>query len=469
MKPGLFKIILSGIFLFFILKILFFWLLETTDSFFFYEFAQFMKTGEYFVPHPFYWRSPSTISPPAYCFFIYLITNIPRADVWIHAFQVILTLGSGYFLFRIIAKLINRSWAYACTLLYLLIPAHFFQSALMMTESFALFAVGGYIYFAFLVLEGKKYFLMKYWILYSACIVLIRYNLITLFCAALFLYFIYWMRKMKEKKLNGFPLIMDTFFALISLCVLIGWIITNHSLNGTWGLSDQTNKNFYDRIVGGDKLAPKADNPDWIYLKQSVGENVDLFQPTYNIEPALKLVTDNTQKDNEIFGHIAFAALRAHPFQYVQKTLINMLLIHNNGMPYAELIYRNTWWIETKCRILSTIHFCEPVIKTGVSFGIWNFFVSVSEWYYRHIPLVTNLFILFPALIFALIRNNRILRFTAITYIVSVGTVVLSETPIYRYLYPLYIPKFILGSYFITYIVSKILKRVQLSHFFPRR
>lgn len=176
------------------LKWLFFWLYETNDSYFYYAFAEFMKSGKYFVPHPYYWTIPSTLEPPLYSIFLYLAQFFARAEIIIHLGQIAAILFSGFVVYQIIKTCIKKSIALTVTSIYLLIPANFFQSSSLMAESLAIFSVSLYLYLAFLIIAQKKEHLTKYLILFSAIIILVRYNFISLFFCLCF----FWLQRKKR-------------------------------------------------------------------------------------------------------------------------------------------------------------------------------------------------------------------------------------------------------------------------------
>lgn len=431
---------------------LFFWLYETTDSYFYWAFAEFLKTGIYSTPYPYNWTIPSTLGPPLYSLFLYLAQFIPRADIIIHFFQLLSVLLSAYFLFRILISFIRRTTALIITTLYLLIPAHFFEASTVMTESFALLAFSTYLYFAFQVIaQGKNHF-MKYWLLFSAIIVLIRYNFVSLFFLALIIILFEIFKKVTSCRIVW----VNIIFILISFTVIALWVLINHNLNGSWGLSDQMGKNLYNRAIGGDKLIPPSDDPSWLKLKAMTNDKIDLFKPTYDIEPFILSNFDGSvARESQFFASLAISSIKAHPLEYFRNTLVNFFVIHKNGLPYAHDLYTDSWWMGKNCRSLGNITFCKAPIDSKWAESIWNFAVKWAQTYYYNIPVYINFLLLFPSLIVALLQKNKFIRFAAVTYIIAVFTVVIPEVPVYRYLYPLYPLKVILVIFFIKQIYSK--------------
>src|SRR3989338_6611246 len=87
---------------FYLFHFLFFWIFPSTDSHFYTLFAQFLKTGIYSAPHPYYYQVPSTMEPPLYSVFLYLVMPFARSDILVHFFHLTGIFISGIFLFNIL-------------------------------------------------------------------------------------------------------------------------------------------------------------------------------------------------------------------------------------------------------------------------------------------------------------------------------------------------------------------------------
>lgn len=461
MRAKVAKILLVFALCFYIFKWLFFWLFETTDSYFYWEFGEFIRTGKYFAPHPYYWTIPTTFTAPLYSIFLYLIQFTPRADIFIHLFQITAVLFSGLLLFAILKKYIDKNWALIIASVYVLIPNHIFQSSSLMGESFALFAVSFFLFISFLILEKRKLYLMKYVVLFSAISIFIRYNFLILFILSLMLYCIHLVKGRKRfKQALGFS---DLFYLLLSFILIGSWILINHQLTGSWGLSDQMGKNLYNRAIWGDRLIPPQNDPNWLKLKEMTNGEIDLFQPTYNIEPFILSNFDGkVARESEFFATIAYAAIKKNPIAYLQNTLVNFIRVHGNGLVYPKNLYTYDW-LGIHCRSLGTISFCTSIIPASFAAPFWNTLVKWSDAYYYTFPLFINWIFLFPALFFAFFSKNTFVAFTSLTYITAVFTALLAEVPVFRYLYPLYGAKTVLIVYFlhrmIRIIKSYLLKK----------
>lgn len=449
-------LIIAGV-LFFTAKWLIFWLFETSDSYFYWAFADFIRTGKYFAPHPYYWTIPTTFTPPLYSFFLFLgrLISPVRTDIFIHFFQILALLLSGYFLYKTLVGFIRKEIAKIICVIYLFIPANFFISSGLMPETFALLGLSVYIYLAFKILTERKKYLLKYLVLFGSVITLIRYNFICLFIISLIWIITENIQRRKKSKYFRTIFIPELTFIFLSILILISWIIINYQLTNSWGLSDQMGKNLYNRVLGGDKLTPTENNLNWQTLKKITDNKLDLFQPTYQLEPQiLSYFGGSVAKESQFFANIAVAAIQNHPLDYLKNTFLNFFKIHGNGLPYSTNLYTYGWLAE-KCRTLDTISFCKPIFTANIAAPLWNLLVQLSEYYYSTIPGLLNFFLFFPALLFALIQKNSFIKFSAIIYLISVITVIIPEVPVYRYLYPLYPIKFILFTYLLNYLLGR--------------
>lgn len=443
MLSKLSKLLIIFVLLFYLFKWLFLWLFETSDSYFYWAFADFLWTGKYFAPHPYYWTTPTTFAAPLYSLFLFFIRWLfPQStQVYIHLTQSLAIIISAFLLAKILSSFLKREIALIITSIYLLLPANIFISVGLMPEPLAILTVSIYIFFFFQLIVKKKLYLFKYLLLFSAIMVLLRYNFLILFLLAVVLWILTAFRKIR---------FYDSIFLILSISIIISWVFVNHKLTGAWGLSDQVGKNLYNRVVGGDKLIPPIDDPNWQLLNKINTMKLDLFQPSYTFDPyIMDYFNGNVTAESKFLGQIALATIKKHPIAFLKNTLLNFLIIHGNGMPYSTDLYTHAWLKQT-CRKLDTISFCKPIIESQFAAPLWDFMVQWGEYYYYTIPVFFNFLLLSPALMFGFFQKNIFIKFTAIVYILSILTVVAAEVPVYRYAYPLLPVKFILVSFFLT-------------------
>lgn len=430
------------------------------------------------MPHPYYWTIPSTIEPPLYSGFLYLVQFFQRSDILIHLIQILALFGSAYLLYRLLKDVVRKELAIIISCLFLLIPNNLIMVSAVMAEPIALFFMAFYIYLVYEIVEKKKWHLWKYLIVFSAIIILQRFNFIVLYGFALFFVVLNHVMPNLFQHPKGIPqqvrndskqillgiklfnleggiaLHLDLVALIVSFVIIFSWIFVNHRLNGAWGFSNSEGKHLYDRIVGGDGLLPSENNPQLKQLKAWVGEGFDVRKPWWDIEYVIlpKFGMDET-KQNHFLGQIALAALKEHPADYTINTVRNFFLIHQNGIIFPRDLY-TYGWMGSLCRTIGTVSFCSPIIKKEIAKTIWNSMVKLSEYYYNNIPFYVNLILLFPALIYTLLQKKVFWRLCALIYIASVFVAVMVEVPVYRYLYPLYPLKLLLMVYFGVFLIK---------------
>lgn len=436
--------------LFYVFHFLFFWMYETTDSYFYWAFAQFLRTGTYFLPHPYNRTSPSTIEPPLYSFIIYILDFLPRAEIFMHLIHILSLLASAFLLYLILKKYMGKHLSMIVASIFTLLPVNIIQTSSMMSESLAMLFLTAFIYLSFLIIEQKKMQCLKFLPLISAVSILLRFNFLILFVISIILLVLL-------KRINKENIV----FITISFLVIFSWIIFNHKITGAWGLSNSEGKHLYDRVVGGDKLLPDEDNKDFVRLRTIAGPDVNLLAPWWEIEPYIIDEIPNETDESHLFFNVAFAALMKNPLTYIKNTFINFFIIHGNGIVYPIDIYTtNNRWMGTNCRSLGNFNFCSPIIQAELAKKTWNSLVFWSDKYYYNIPAFINIFLLYPALIYAILSKSKFMKFASITYILCVFISLAAEVPVYRFLYPLFPIKILLIIFFINKVTLKIIRTI---------
>src|SRR3989338_5000898 len=252
---------------FYLFCFIYFGLYETTDSYFFIAFSEFIKTGRYFVPHPYYWTVPSTITPPFYILFLYLAQLLPNPHLVIHLSQIVAFLIALFFIYKVLILKLPKQLSLLISALFDFLPVNIIQTSAIMTETLAIAFTSFYLYLAGLILIKKKRQYLSLLIIVSSVSILLRYNFLTFFIMSAGLIFL-------DRKGRGTD---KSQLAAVLICVMIimSWIGINHSLNGSWGLSNQQGKNLYNRVLGYDKLSPADNNPDW--QKQTFVSHIKIY------------------------------------------------------------------------------------------------------------------------------------------------------------------------------------------------
>lgn len=433
-------------------KFLFFWMVEVTDSWFFWGLADFMRTGIYHAPHPYYYTSVSTMEPPLYSVFLYLFQYFPRADILIHLLQIVGFIIATFCLYKILSFYILNDLAKIIAAVFLFIPANIIYESQLTAEPLALTFITIYIYFAYLIIKKGEEKFVKYLFVFSFFMTLQRYNFIVFLPISLFLFF-----KSKNRKLTDF------YYLLISIFFLFAWVLTNHQLNNSWGLSNAEGKHLYNRIVWTDGALPKEDDPNLMLLKSLTKRETALQQPWWWIED--KLRTDagmDETKSSNLLRKIALSALWNNPVSFIANIPKNFLISHGNRLPFSGggYLYTRSEHPKPYCRTLGTIVLCQPIITSEWAINLWENIISLTKIYYlTDIPTFINLFIFFPGIIYIFLRGDKFIRFCAVSYTVASLIPVLFEEPNPRYMYPLFPLKIIIITYFLFQFAKYIRKK----------
>lgn len=443
MKLSKFLLLLtSGFYLF---HFLFFWVFEGTDSYFYWAFANFIRTGKYFAPAPYYYTAPSTMEPPLYSVFLYLAGFIKRADIVIHLAQISSILLSAFFIFKIMKYYVKEKIAIFISLLFLLIPAHFIYVSHVVAETIAIFYLSLYLFLAHLIMNKKKIHVIRLLLVVSAVMTLQRYNFLPLFVFALFIFLF---TKYKRK-------LADYLYLLVSVSILLTWIVINYSLNGAWSLSNSEGKHLYNRILHFDRLLPDVDNPSFIEFKKIVGENIDYFKPWWFYEPQLIAKLGSETKSSQLMQEVALSALKRNPWQYLINIPRFFIFAHNTN----DMFHNNLFLVKNDmlkgCRTLDNIEFCRPIIQANFSYKIWDTLVELADNYYLHLWRYVNFLLLFPSILFAALQKNTFIKFCGFAYLTCLLLFISIEAPLPRYTY-IFKP---LGIILISFMSYKLIKQ----------
>lgn len=435
------KLIFFASVLFYLFHFFFFWVYETPDSWLYWSFGENIRAGHYQDINPYHYKFPSTMEPPLYSIFLFMADFFQRSDILIHFWQLGAYLASAFFLFKILKDTVSKNLALIISSIFLLIPANLVYAANLMSEAWALFFVTFYIYLAYLIIGKRKYYLISIIMVFSAIMVLLRYNFIVFYVTAggIFLF-----QKSKKRLMWG--------ALILSLGILGGWVVINHRLNGSWGLSNADGKHIYMSVVTIDHLLPPESDKSLIRLRQLVGSDSNLFRPWWVIEALILPKLDyNETEVSKLLKEVSISALISHPLEYLTNVPSGYINAHESRVPYYDGLYSNGRYM-VNCRSLGNIQFCRPIIGSLMADKIWDMIVKSGEVYYSRMATYINFIILFPAIIVALFQKNRFIRFCGIVYILSSLFPVLIEESSTRYLYPLYPLKIILGVWFVVTI-----------------
>lgn len=456
------KILLISVIFLYLFHFLFFWLFESTDSYFYWEFSNFIKTGKYLV-EAYNYTKPSTMEPPLYSGFLYLFQLLPRADILVHFFQLSSILASGFFLYKVFQKRTKKPIPLLLSILFLLTPSHMIYTSNLVAEPFAVLFLSFFLFLLSKILGSNNSSLRANWISYliifSTLMIFQRYNLMLFLVVPLIL-------GLQIVRKRIYPQIL--FAVGVSFFVLLFWVRINHNLNGSMGFSNAEGKHLYNRVFHFDHLLPPENNPDFVKFKKIVEPtilttHIDYFHPWWFYEPDLIRGLGGESEANELFLKISLAALFHTPVRYVLNTPGYFLFAHGSNPTFHDDLYRYDGTMKNFCRVLGSIHFCAPLVNAHWAFGLWDRFVDGIDWYYLNLSPFINFFIFFPALIYAVLKKDRFIRIVALLYLGSILFFTLVEAPLPRYTYIFTPVKNLIIGYFLIFVWEQIRKYKKIS------
>jgi 4-amino-4-deoxy-L-arabinose transferase-like glycosyltransferase len=452
---------ITGIFLIF--HFLFIWMFEHGDSYYYLALAQFWKTGIYPFQEPFVYLKPTTIASPLYSVLLFLISFLPRADIWLHGIQLIMLASTAYILYLILRLFIRKQNAVILSCLYIFIPTNIAFASYVMTEIPALL---GYTYFVYRFLDfakTKNKLLLGKLIFLAAILTLLRYQfvILLLICFVIYLFFMF-----KKANLN----LRYLMFPILSILIIFSWIWYNHEITGVWGISDTNKIRYHAAYVYYGQHFPKETDPSVIEFRKYVPNWVNKYAAWWEIQDyVLPKINRDWHKFDDIVGNVGIAAVKEDPLGYLLNTIKIFIDMHQ--------VKRTPWWfniiyfgIDTDwakqavdCKNKGTFEFCHPIIKTDISYKIWDrFFGETGAPYMNYFPIFAFL-VLFPLLLINLILGKSVERLLALFYIVPLLFSSTSITPEPRYLftfYPIIIMISVTGSKLIIKHIFLIQKQV---------
>lgn len=430
---------------FLIFHFLFFWVNAIIDSYFYWAIGQYFKTGIYPFVYPFIYLRPPTVSPPAYGLFLNIIQLFPKPDIVLHAIQLIMLGGIGFFVYKTALYVISKPTARIVACLVVLIPGNLIYATLTLTEISAELFISVFMYLVATFYVKKKTSDLAFASALGFTMTTWKYAFIVFgfYAFALFLL-------QKSKNISSYIIISCSLF------VVLFWILINHSVTGTWGLSDN-NAVIWNQIVMTGKILPDENDPSMIALRTYVSKGTDLFQGYWAIQGYILPSHNNDWLFvDRILSNVARAAIIQHPIAYVITAGNIFWQLHQPGQPYWDNMWMfgdpNPYPFKPSCDSLGTIQLCKPIFKLTNSFQIWNTFVRLSNTFYLTLFPFIATYIFLPSFLLLLIFGKKLERMLSILYLLGTGPIVFFVHLDRRYIIPLY-PIMILT---IIFIIQKI-------------
>lgn len=412
---------------FLLFHFLFLWMYTNIDGYFYWAIGQYFQTGTYPYISPFIYAKPPTISPPLYGLALASIGSLPNGDIVLHAIHLFLLATTTLLLFRILRQFIAQQSAALISFLFLIFPTNVIYTSSMMTELPAQTAMTAYLYLFQKFLKTHNTAFVGYMLILTAAMTLLKYQFIVLFIFTVFYL---------SKKI--FPL----------LCLALGitiiglWIMTNHTITGVWGLSDTKKMPLYTNFVWDGRHYPKESDPSVIALRRYVPPTADRYAQYWDLQDyILPYANRDWTVVDELLGNVGIAAIREHPIAYLAGGI---------RVFFQTLTHRAPWWHHLQtygtidpvqplfCGRLGTMQFCKPIIKTPMSYPLWNTYVSISRSLYDTVIPPFLVFIFLPALCITLMDPRWRVRMFSVIYLVSLVPISYLSMVESRYLIPYY-------------------------------
>ena len=384
----------------------FIWMFEHGDSYYYLAFAEFLKTGVYPFQSPFIYQRPTTIAAPLYSLLIMAVSYLNRADIALHAVQLLMLAATAWLLYKMLKKYTGRTIAILVSCLYIFLPTNIIFVSYAMTEVPSLLGFTLFIYLMIEYIRRGNIQILSFLILLSAILTLLRYQFVILgaITCGIFLYSICRRKKVK---------LWHFLFPVTAFTILTGWIIYNHAITGVWGLSDTTKIRFHAAFVNFGHHFPKETDPAVIELRKYIPATADKYAAWWDIQQAiLEKTGDQWHRVDEIVGNVGLAAIKEDPIGYLLNTGEIFIAMHTiQKTPWWQNIMffgdQSEWAInQVGCRTYDSFNFCQPIVMTPKSYSLWDRFVSLSGMpYMKYFPLYA-LWILFPLLVINLIFGN---------------------------------------------------------------
>lgn len=428
------KVFFIGTICIFLLNFLFVWMNANVDSYFYFAIGEYFRTGHYPFIAPFIYTKPTTISPPLYGIFFILTHGIPRADILLHALQLILLATSSVLLYKILSLHVRKPFAVIIACLFALSPVNLIYASYVMTENPSQFFV---TYWTYLIVKGlakKQPSSIALAVLIGAVAGLIKYNLLifSILAAPVLLYV------RKQWKPSHF------IFPAVAVIIIGSWIVLNHRITGVWGLYDTRGTQLYNQFVAQTKLLPPENHPAVMRMRSLLPPGTDIAVPYWDIQERLGLSLHGVWHDiDTVLFDVAWASVRTYPIEYLVHSVKNLARMHYDNLPHWRNI-GNMGRTDVSgtdvpyCSNLDAVHMCSPVIMTPWSYPLWNTFIRIELTLFRVLAPLAFYLLLLPALVVSLLWGHTRSRIYTAVYLTGVIPIALTIHVDPRYVVPFY-------------------------------
>lgn len=416
------KILVISIALFLTGNLVFFWLNTIIDSYFYWAFAQYIKTGNYPFQAPFVYSKPTKISPPLYAVLLLAIENLPSPTLALRIAQTLLFAWTCLLVYKILSQSHSQKIASIGTLCFAILPANVIYINYMLTEIAAQWFVALITYMLLSASSKQK----TTAIVVGACSVLLKYSLVVYpFVAGIWIFL-----KKPKKIINR--------YSMLALAILGSWVFINWQITGTIGLSDSKNIQLYNQLVWVGKITPDERSKSMQQLRAYIPSSVDIKQAYWDLQPyILPHFKQSWQAVETILGNVAKDALKQHPLGYFKNTMHIFFRLHGNSLPYWSNLTTTTF-----CGNLGRFLTCQPFFPLPAQRLMWQIFIQSSDLFYTHVFPIISYGIFFPSVILGLRSKHKYWKKIIALYLAGVVPIAMYVHPDTRYIIPFY-PLFI--------------------------
>ncbi len=240
---------------------------------------------------------PNFFMPPAYPFFIYLIQiifgNIFLTEIVIFS-QILFSVISIYFLYKILIKFFSKKISYFSTFIYAILPINIYSSIIISSSSFQLSLLILYFYFLLEFIKKVKFSNLIIFSVITSILVLLRGE----FFAFHLLSIIY----LLFKKTNYKTVIISI---IISLILVSPYLIRNYIIFGSISIAKAEGYDLW-----------KGNNP-YTGVEGNININLELNQDLKKKIESLEASSDYDLKVDKLYKDQAIEFIKEDPSRYL--------------------------------------------------------------------------------------------------------------------------------------------------------
>lgn len=182
-------------------------------------------------------QNPEYFRVPGYPFFISTITNIYNSYFLVTFFQIILTLVSGFLIYKISVSYVSNRLALVSSILFLLEPSVVIHSLILLSDIPFVFLLVLFTYIVFLIENN----ILKYLILGLILGISVLFRPISMFLVVLFPVYVFFAETIDIKK----KILSIAVFISVFIFAVCPWMYRNKLHSGQYFISTISSYNFF--------------------------------------------------------------------------------------------------------------------------------------------------------------------------------------------------------------------------------